>query len=493
MIINNIASINKEFEYTIIGSGPASLTLALELEENKIPCLILEAGEFENNKKSKDFLKGYKGGDQSYLGLLHEARSRVFGGTSDQWSGLSKPLDEQDFVEWPIKKKDLEIYFEKAAYILELKSKFKSDVILNENIRQVEYEYSNQENYNFEKNDTSPVRFGKKYKDRITKSKYIHLAINTPMIRVVGKDKNATHVVIKNNNSDLHLPVKNLIIGCGGYENARILLWSQEKSNTSFLKNLPFGEFFNVHPGWLVGRGIARMDKLNEIFSNDIKSPMYKGAYILSPTNKMMIEKNINNIAIRIYGYDHHDDYMEILREILCVAPKYGKKIAELAKQKIICQNITFSAVSEQEAIQENKITLSKNNFDDYGVPRIHMQFHLQNTVRKTMSTFMEEIGKYFISKDLGRIKIEDWLYDFSKDFSEYGKADNGCHHIGSTRMGTDPQTSVTDQNLKIHNTNNVYVIGTSVFSSGGAVNPTLTICQLSLKLANHLKSLKFT
>ena len=53
-IINNfLRHINKEFEYTIIGSGPASLTLALELEENKIPCLILEAGEFENKEKYK--------------------------------------------------------------------------------------------------------------------------------------------------------------------------------------------------------------------------------------------------------------------------------------------------------------------------------------------------------------------------------------------------------------------------------------------------------
>ena len=69
----------------------------------------------------------------------------MYGGTSSQWSGLSRPLDEYDFKEWPIKKNDIDPYFKKAAKILELKSNFKNDILLNENIKQVEYEYSNQE------------------------------------------------------------------------------------------------------------------------------------------------------------------------------------------------------------------------------------------------------------------------------------------------------------------------------------------------------------
>ena len=389
------------------------------------------------------------------------------------------------------KKKDLQIYLDKAAHILELKSKFNSDIILNENIKHVEYEYSNQQNFDFNNSQSNPVRFNKKYKDKVTKSKYIHVSLNSPVLQIIGKEKSTTHVLIKKPNNDNYLlPVKNLIVGCGGYENARVLLWSQKKSITNFLKNLPIGKYFNVHPQWPIGEGIARMDKLDEIFSNEIKSSMYNGTYILAPTFKFMKEKNIKNISVLISLYNHHIQYKEILREILCVAPEYGKKIAELAKKKIHCSHIIFSGVSEQEPLIENKVTLSKNEFDNFGIPRIHMEFRLQNSIRNTMATFLEEIGKYFISKDLGRIKIADWLYDYSKGFSLYGKADSGCHHIGSTRMGDDKKTSVVDKYLKIHDTNNLYVVGSSVFSSGGAVNPTLTICQLSLRLANHLKSL---
>jgi len=63
---------------------------------------------------------------------------------------------------------------------------------------------------------------------------------------------------------------------------------------------------------------------------------------------------------------------------------------------------------------------------------------------------------------------------------------------MGGTRIGYDPNNyDVVDSNLKVFNTNNLYIIGSSVFRTGGHANPTLTIVQLSLRLAEHLLSLK--
>ena len=90
MIIKSLDKL-KLYPVTIIGTGPASLTLALELEEKKIPCLILEAGSFERTENSQDFYKGYSGGENSYL-QPYITRSRMYGGTSYQWSGLSDLL-----------------------------------------------------------------------------------------------------------------------------------------------------------------------------------------------------------------------------------------------------------------------------------------------------------------------------------------------------------------------------------------------------------------
>ena len=55
--------------------------------------------------------------------------------------------------------------------------------------------------------------------------------------------------------------------------------------------------------------------------------------------------------------------------------------------------------------------------------------------------------------------------------------------------MSSDPVKGVVDRNCRVHGQTNLYVIGSSVFSSGGHANPTLTIVQLSLRLSNYLKS----
>jgi choline dehydrogenase-like flavoprotein len=65
-----------------------------------------------------------------------------------------------------------------------------------------------------------------------------------------------------------------------------------------------------------------------------------------------------------------------------------------------------------------------------------------------------------------------------------------GCHHMGGTRMATRPEEGVVDANCRVFGQSNLYVAGSSVFPSGGNANPTLTIVQLSLRLADHLLSI---
>jgi len=59
---------------------------------------------------------------------------------------------------------------------------------------------------------------------------------------------------------------------------------------------------------------------------------------------------------------------------------------------------------------------------------------------------------------------------------------------MGTTRMHVDPALGVVDENCRVHGTTNLYVAGSSVFPTGGANNPTLTIVALALRLADHVK-----
>ena len=65
-----------------------------------------------------------------------------------------------------------------------------------------------------------------------------------------------------------------------------------------------------------------------------------------------------------------------------------------------------------------------------------------------------------------------------------------GSHEMGGTKMGISKKDSVVDKNLKVHGIENLYILGSSVFPTCGHANPTLTICQLALRLGNYLNKL---
>jgi choline dehydrogenase-like flavoprotein len=68
------------------------------------------------------------------------------------------------------------------------------------------------------------------------------------------------------------------------------------------------------------------------------------------------------------------------------------------------------------------------------------------------------------------------------------GWDDPGGHHATSTcRMGETPESGVTDRNMKVFGTENLYVCSNAVFPTCTAVNPTLTLTAMSMRLGDHL------
>ena len=65
---------------------------------------------------------------------------------------------------------------------------------------------------------------------------------------------------------------------------------------------------------------------------------------------------------------------------------------------------------------------------------------------------------------------------------------DWGNHHLGTTRMSSDPRQGVVNADSRIHGVSNLYVAGSSVFPTYGSSNPTLNLIALTLRLGDHLK-----
>ena len=170
----------------------------------------------------------------------------------------------------------------------------------------------------------------------------------------------------------------------------------------------------------------------------------------------------------------------EIIKDILCVAPGYGKKLANMDFIKDIkCGNIAL--LLEQEPIEDNKVVLDKDK-DIFGIPKVKLFFKQTELSIKTAKLFMEGFADLCRKEDLGRIAIKESIYNLEKfELLE------GYHQMGGTRMGTDKSKSVVDADLKVHNINNLYVSGSSNFFTGGYTNPTFTIIQFAIRLAEKL------
>ena len=61
-------------------------------------------------------------------------------------------------------------------------------------------------------------------------------------------------------------------------------------------------------------------------------------------------------------------------------------------------------------------------------------------------------------------------------------------HHEGTHLMGTSPENSVVDANLRYHHYRNLFLLGQGVMPTGGVVSPTVTLAGLSLRCAQFIR-----
>ena len=143
------------------------------------------------------------------------------------------------------------------------------------------------------------------------------------------------------------------------------------------------------------------------------------------------------------------------------------------------CGNI-FTVI-EDEPNENNKIVLDKEK-DEFGIPMVKLFYKKSRYVLKTAKLFLEEFRNLCRKNDLGRIAIADNIYNL-----EGFKNISVNHHIGGTRIGLDKFDSVVNRDLKMHDINNLYISGSSSFATSGYSNPTFTIIQLAIRLAEKI------
>jgi choline dehydrogenase-like flavoprotein len=59
---------------------------------------------------------------------------------------------------------------------------------------------------------------------------------------------------------------------------------------------------------------------------------------------------------------------------------------------------------------------------------------------------------------------------------------------MGTTRMHDDPTRGVVNRDCQVHGIDNLYIAGSSVFTTAGSGTPTMTVVALALRLVDHLR-----
>ena len=144
---------------------------------------------------------------------------------------------------------------------------------------------------------------------------------------------------------------------------------------------------------------------------------------------------------------------------------------------------VGMSGRGESIPQRDNYCEIDPSVVDQWGIPvlRFHYNWTDQevNQAKHMQDTFEEIIHA------MGAIPLGDKP---GKD-SKYGLLAPGriIHEVGTTRMGTNVKTSVTNVHQQLHDAKNVYVMDAGPFVSQADKNPTWTIMALAWRASEHL------
>lgn len=541
--LNNLPSGSTiEADVCIVGAGAAGVSLALSLSGRGLKILLLESGFEFADDKTQDLYAG-EVADEKLHSPPDKYRQRRFGGSTTIWGGRCMPFDPIDFEQreyvphsgWPISYQDLAPYYVTANKLLEagryeydadhvfdpeqkaaIKG-FKSDILKTNNLERF----------------SCPTNVGDRYQRRLALAKDVEvlLGANCTAIRLAATGERVQQLDIHSlAGAKATVVAKRVILATGGIETTRLLLASNDicpngignqhdlvgryyqchiAGNLGKLTVL--GATSNVRHGYEVSpegiycrrRFALTAETQRKIGAGNMVARLHFPK-IVDPSHKIGVLSGLflaKNFISYEYGKRLKDGqsslgiYLKHFANIILDPVDTIKFLVHwvtkrtLAKRKfpsVILNNksnqFTFEIHGEQYPNPESRITLIDET-DVFGMRKVKVDWKYLpediESIRRSLKLFVQEINQ----SGLATFEFND--EQLEEDLTRFGAY--GGHHIGTTRMGNTPATSVVDANCKIHHVDNLYIASASVFPTSSQANPTLTIVAMSLRLADHI------
>lgn len=525
-----------EAEICIVGAGPAGITLARELSGRGYSICVLESGGLDFDAATQSLCEGEVGGDSDQNPLA--TRRRQFGGTSTTWAidlGEGRrgvrwtPLDPADFERrswapysgWPFPKSHLDPFYERAQAVCKIGPfVYASEPWATPSASPLQLPAARLQSTVFQ---LGPARvFAEHYGEELRRDKQVSVFLHANVLELEA-DASAGRVtgaqVACLDNKRFAVRARIFVLAAGGIENARLLLLS----NSTYPDGLGnqhdlVGRFFMDHSLDYYDRFMPRS---RDIFAGAgrfydvrrVQEQFVMGK--LSPDDSALLNEAVLNVAVHLLPrHETHNapalgalkalaregvrsgavaDHLHTVAEgwptllklaqhklarrkshtPLLAAGRWSSLVADPAREFGY-----FELVSQVEQLPnpQNRVTLSDAR-DRLGQRKVRVEWRWSElelaALQRTRALVKAALGH----SELGEVELK-----------RGPTSHTGCHHhMGTTRMHSDPREGVVDVNSRVHGVANLFVAGSSVFPTGGYANPTLTIVALSLRLADHL------
>lgn len=502
----------------VVGGGAVGLTIARELSRSGLRICVLETGGLDRDPVADGL--NYTTADGSPTLDFQTTRPRVLGGSTAEWGGMCCPLDECDFEtrptlplhSWPISLAELQPYYERAHTALGLGPAYFDErvwPVLRTAAPAVDPELLLTKFWQYRSPGLlptdSPLRFGQAYRAELAASTDVQAVLNATVVDIVrapGQDTVERVEFRSAAGRRGEVRATAFVLAGGTVENTRLLLDSEFHRCSDTL-----GGYFMEHPHLTVGSiSYADMRRVLPTWAALQRSKRVSFRPKLLPTPAYQRAHDILNAAmtLEVRGLPDcpHLALPDLVRGVRDKRP--GADLARSAGRVARHPGMTVSAAyrrslgrpacpghggirlycrSEQEPNAASRIVLGRER-DAMGVRRAHISWRLTDRDRRTVVDFAHLVGGELRRLGATDVTLDGWLAEpgaWADDLR------GGPHHSGTTRMSDTAATGVVDRDSRVHGVPNLYVVGPSVFPTGGYANPTYTIIALAMRAADHL------
>lgn len=511
----------------IVGGGVAGIALALNLARQKIDVCLIESGGFIADAATDNLSAGDNIGIPYTFDCNY--RSRYLGGSSNCWGGWNRPFEELDFVQrswvpdsgWPIERDEIASFYERTHALLQLgppsfDANFWTAAIDHPRVRRAPLEGTRV--IDSFTQFSPPTRMGKLYRHELQTNPFIRVLLYANVINIASNNNadSVTHVDVATlTGRRFAVSARYFVLAAGGIENARLLLASNQVQHTGLGNGTDMvGRYFMDHPRLQTGivklRKPFRGNKLYDIKHQDKSRVVHAhntsvaAQFVLTPETvaaeqllharvwlrSLFIGEDSASVAALhrfTQTYLHHahmnlqplPDLLTMLRDPL---PAIGYTLTRALPVWPLLQGLRYEIIAEPAPNPASRVTLASHK-DALGVPRVAVDWQLGSLVRKTIERTLTLVNAELIAAGVVDATLPEQICSDDWDRHVVGT----WHHMGTTRMHASPAHGVVDSDCKIHSVRNLYVAGSSVFTTGGGNFPTMTLAALALRLGDYL------